>query len=283
MFDMAYKVARVWGIPIKIHISLVVVLGLLTAAAVRYEGWTAALWIAAFYILLFSSVALHELGHSLVALRKGCRVREITLTMIGGVAQMERIPRRPADEILMAAAGPLVSVVLGVALIRWGGLVPWLTERWPVPVVGDTQLTLLQYLGVVNLGLAALNLLPCFPMDGGRIFRAALTRRLGRVRATGIAMKLGQVLAVGMGVYGFWGGGVGSPLGRNWVLVAIAFFVFIAGTNEYRGVLREARMRGGDGADRVIISPPPYAPDDEEQEADIGPADRGPFGGRFGR
>ncbi|MDA0990482.1 MAG: site-2 protease family protein [Verrucomicrobia bacterium] len=262
-FQMAYKVATVWGIPIKLHVSLPIMViffyGHLTAAA-NFTPWEAVIWSIVLEAGLGISIILHELGHSLVAIRKGCPVREITLMCIGGLAQMERIPTRPRDELLMAAAGPAVSLVIGVVLIGLGTV----SYHFQIGVLYFPLL----WLGGLNLVLVVFNLIPAFPMDGGRILRAALTPRLGRLRATHMASTLGKLLAVCFGIKGYL---LDSP--KNWLLVAVAFFVYIAAGNEFRMVEAQEQiksappwpfMRSGPPPpdqvidDAVIISPPPY-------------------------
>jgi stage IV sporulation protein FB len=201
----------------------------------------------------------------------------------GGAAQMEKIPRKPLAEFLMASAGPFVSLVLGVTCVF--GLDPIV----PLPrFSGLVNLTVVGWIGMINLALVVFNLLPAFPMDGGRIFRAALTPLLGRVKATGVAARTGQALAVMFGVSGIFGCAPFVAAG-NWMLVAIAFFIFIAAGSEYRMVrMEEARRRGysfrppwirpddsADEEDRVIISPPPYR-DEPDSETEIHPDDEWP-------
>ncbi len=271
MFRSGYQIARVWGIPIKVHISLVIVMLLIALRAASYGGPLAVLILLLIETGLFASVALHELGHSFVALRKGCRVREITLMFMGGAAQMENIPRRPRDEALMALAGPAVSLALGFILWFVGGLFP-LTKYGIVLHGMLVQGNIVQLIGAINWVLVAFNLLPSFPMDGGRVFRALLTPRVGRLRATFIAARLGSIMAVLFGLYGF------LSVPRSWILVAIAFFIHSAASREYRAVQIEEAMRRGDpgpfwnpfapppepppsvdDSNDVVISPPPYA------------------------
>jgi len=257
MAGLSYQVGRVWGIPIRIHISLLIVL----VYAISRFGLVMGLLLEAGFAV---SIVLHELGHSLVAIRKGCRVRSINLLFIGGAAQMENIPTRPMDEFQMAVAGPAVSVLLGAALILSG-----MRLSLP-PVHPSVDLNPMVFLGAVNLGLAGFNLVPSFPMDGGRVLRAILARKMGRLRATYIAARIGRILAVIFGLSGYFGiRGLIPP--RDWGLIAIAFFVFIAAGNEYRMVQMQemARARGGpfwgpwgdagDGIDdSVVVGPPPY-------------------------
>jgi len=274
MFNSAYRIATVWGIPIRLHISLLLMVFILI---LQFGFWNGIL----IEIGLALSIVLHELGHSLVAIRKGCRVREITLVCIGGAAQMERIPTRPLDEFLMALAGPFVSLVLGVLFLFAGG-------RLALPPVPRADpLNIVQLLGAINLGLLIFNLLPSFPMDGGRVLRAALTPRMGRLRATFIAARLGKIMAVLFGLWGFFH--------HNWILIFIAFFIFTAAGNEYRMVqMQEAAKRHGFGAwspfgppeppasgddDEVTVGPPPYGQRDSRTR--VHPEDRTRFRGWF--
>lgn len=272
MFGSSFKIATVWGIPIRIHSSLLFLLVFLGILSVRYMGWGAVLPVFTLQLGVFASIALHELGHSFVALRKGCRVREIVLMFIGGVAQMERIPERPKDEFLMAVAGPLVSLVLGALLLALGTFFPSWSPRWRIVIDGAGELNLLQSLGSANISLLLFNLIPAFPMDGGRMLRALLARRKGRLGATRIAARIGKFVAVAFVLYGI------HLMRVNWwsgmMLLLVAFFVYSNAGREYRHVLRQHQMRsggwggwpfgfGGGGEppppeDVVTISPPPY-------------------------
>ncbi|MCF7837123.1 MAG: site-2 protease family protein [Candidatus Marinimicrobia bacterium] len=250
----------IWfGIPIQVHITLWLCLPLFAlqfANLLDGVSFGAGLVAAAG---LFVSVALHELGHALVSRRYGCRVREILLLPIGGVAKLERLPREPRAEILIALAGPAVSLTLFV----FGRVAASLFAFWSVVS------SVFMALAFINLFLALFNLLPSFPMDGGRIFRAWMTPRLGRLNATYLAMRVGRFLAVIMGLIGLFRGQI--------FLVAIAIFIYIAAGAEFRQV---AQQEGGRPAPfffgprheagprtldptEVEVSPPPYAePDD---------------------
>jgi Zn-dependent protease len=258
---MSYKIATVWGIPIKLHISLLILLVLMVQDFHLMNGILVA-------VGLLVSIILHELGHSIVAIRKGCRVREITLMFMGGAAVMDRMPTKPLDEFLMAVAGPLVSLILGCAGIYGGAKldIP--------PLLAYPPANILQFFGYMNISLMVFNLLPSFPMDGGRVFRAMLTPKLGRLRATRVAARTGQFMAVLFGVVGVWGI-PGILPAHSWMLVVIAFFVFTSAGNEYRMVQMQEAARqhgftawppffeeppGGESQvdDQVVISPPPY-------------------------
>jgi len=240
--------------------------------------------------LLFS-IALHELGHSFVAIRKGCRVRGITLMIIGGVAKMDRMPTRPRDEILMALAGPAVSLLLGL-LFGFGG---WhLHTLFPSSMLAHALLVV----GGINIALTVFNLIPSFPMDGGRVLRALLTPKMGRLRATGVAARIGRGFAIAFGIYGIY-------IGHLTLLFIAVFLYFVAG-REYRMLRMEQAMRNmgagggfnmadlfGNGPsqqqtydthedDRVTISPPPYAKG-KGSTTEIHPEKKSPFDNIFGR
>lgn len=283
MLGSSFQIAKVWGIPIKVHITLVLLLPFLASRFGFLFGMLLETG-------LFASITLHELGHSLVAIKKGCKVREILLMPIGGAAQMEEIPTRPMDEFLMAIAGPAVSLGLGIGGLYLG--------RWLLLLGFRFWGDLVLYLGFINCFLVGFNLLPSFPMDGGRVLRAVLTPKLGRLRATFIAARLGRVMAVLFGLYGL----LASPIRWSWI--AIAFFIFIAAGNEYRYVqMQESRKRRPDGwppfgfgppppphtgswaeteDDQVVISPPPYEKG-PEQRIDVQVDSKGNPLGRFFR
>ncbi len=276
MFERSTRIARVAGIPIRVHFTLWLLLPVIAINLSRSMGLSSLGWglLAAFGV--FTSVALHELGHSLVAVAFGCRVRDITLLPIGGVAQLERMPTRPRHELLVAVAGPLVSIALSL-LFR--------TAARPLAHVGAVRLALvLQSLSIINLVLALFNLLPSFPMDGGRIFRAWLTPRLGRLRATRIATRIGQTMAILFGLLGIWS--------VDLFLIVIAIFIFRAASAEYRMVrIREifanapplpfGRPPPGIATDEVFVSPPPYE-HGPARSTPLRPVSRDPFEDLFG-
>jgi Zn-dependent protease len=266
MFNASYKIATIFGIPIKLHASVIILLFMYMSDFSFPYGILIAAGI-------LTSICLHELGHSLVAMSKKCRVREITLMFMGGVAQMESIPRKPVDEFLMAIAGPIVSVSLGVALIVTGLRFPLppIPElgRTGFPFFGVVSWNFFFFLGVVNCFLAVFNMIPAFPMDGGRVLRAGLTPFLGRLKATRIAVGIGKFSAVAFGIWGFM-----EPF-SFWPM-ALGLFIYFAANQEYRMVLMQERgrpfgfwdwVRKASGQqtaaekvdqDQVTISPPPY-------------------------
>lgn len=203
-------------------------------------------------LLLAVSIVAHELGHSLVARCFGCRTANITLTVIGGCASMERIPHKAWQELLVAAAGPLVSVVLGVALFVLSA------------VLGlDNYLGITFYCGAqINLGLALFNLLPGFPMDGGRILRSVARLFASRAKATYIAMVIGRVSAVALVLLPFLG--INHiwiiPIGGNLLLrCLIAWMIWQDGYREYLLAKQEEDFRNWSQDDfDARVSPPPY-------------------------
>ena len=223
----AFQIARAYGIPVQLHWTMFLFMPYLASEMSQGMGMSA-LWGWAAVLLLFLSVALHEFGHALVARGRGYPVRNIVLTPIGGVAYLQRAPGRPRDEMVIAIAGPLVSVAL--AILCGTGL-------WVATLAGAEQLALLLLiLSALNTSLFLFNLIPCFPMDGGRMFRAWQSGRVGRVEATRRAVKLGKILAVLMGLWGL--------STSHWTLVIIAFVVYQSAASEYRQVqMQEAARR----------------------------------------
>ncbi|NVB37641.1 site-2 protease family protein [Pseudenhygromyxa sp. WMMC2535] len=222
----SWHLGRIFGIPTRIHASFALVLlwiGLTTWRS-AHSGW-AVLFGVAFALAVFTCVLLHEFGHALVARRFGIETRRITLLPIGGVAELERVPEEPRAELWIAIAGPAVN--LGIAAIL--ALVAVATG---VLSGGGLLAVVLEGLLWANLMLALFNLVPAFPMDGGRVFRAWMQRRHGRVRATEMAAKLGTVFAVAFGLWGLIGG--------NYVLALVAVFVYFAARRELSMVRYQA-------------------------------------------
>ncbi|HVU32221.1 MAG TPA: site-2 protease family protein [Opitutaceae bacterium] len=241
MLSWSLKLFRVRGIQLAIHSSFFLLL-----AYVAWQGWlpdpsdpTAGGWLGAFWnvvILLafFTCVVLHELGHSFTAMHFGVGVRRILLMPIGGMAEFDSIPRQPARELLITLAGPAVNFV--IAGVLW--LCVGLPHGWPLgkyDFMANAR-GFAQLLVHWNLIMGCFNLVPVFPMDGGRIFRAILATRLPYLRATRIAAIVGKVLALAGIVIAMF------VLPHPSVLMAILFaFIFFAGEMEYRAVVRRER------------------------------------------
>ncbi len=229
----SWKLGRVAGIPIYVHWTFVILLvSLMAGYWVQSHELLAALEGGGFILSLFGCVVLHELGHALIARTFGVGTSDITLLPIGGVARLQRIPERPAQELLIALAGPAVNVVIA-------GLLFFVFQvQFPDDVSNREHLVQAQFwpkILEVNAFLAAFNLLPAFPMDGGRVLRALLAMRLPYARATRLAASVGQVMAMGFGLFGLSGG---SPL-----LLLIAIFVWIGAEAEARQVEERVALR----------------------------------------
>jgi Zn-dependent protease/CBS domain-containing protein len=193
---------------------------------------------------LFVSVLLHELGHSLVARRYGYPISSITLWLFGGIAQFDEMPEEWKQELFIAIAGPLVSVGLGLGL--FGGF--WvLPSILPVETTGPAALVfILGYLAVTNIALAAFNMLPGFPMDGGRVLRSLLSINRPYARATEIAAEVGKLFAIALGLIGLF-------VGFNLLLVGVAFFIYIGATSEAQQAMMKATFK--DVIVRDIMTP----------------------------
>ncbi len=216
----SWKVATVAGIPVRIHVTFFLLLvWLFWSGASR--GLVHAVEGVAFILAAFACVVLHEFGHALMGRRYGVVTRDITLLPIGGVARLDRIPRRPSQEVAVALAGPLVNVVIAGALFLAMRLS---TNVYDFGDPGLLERSFVARLFVFNLGVTAFNLIPAFPMDGGRVLRALLAMRLDYVRATRVAATVGQAIAF---LFGFLG-----LFGPNPILILIALFVFIAAGQE---------------------------------------------------
>jgi Zn-dependent protease/CBS domain-containing protein len=228
------KLLKIKGIDIKVHLTFVLIL---IWAAYRWstttgEGIQGALFGIVATLLLFLSVTLHELGHSMQALKFGVRVRDITLMPMGGLAQMEEIPEDPNKELRIAIAGPLVNFGIAIFLIAIGALLntrALLSYSELSAALGSASWSgLLAYLTSANLMLGLFNLLPAYPMDGGRILRALLAKRMSHAKATKIAAQVGQGFALLLGLWGVMSG--------SWTLVIIAIFVWMGAGQEKQGV-----------------------------------------------
>lgn len=266
MLGKRYTLVHVGGIPVRLHISLVLFIPMMISAGSAFGLPLIAVLITATLlgVGILTSIALHELGHCFVAMRFGSGVHEILLTPIGGAAQMTDIPRRPLHELLMALAGPAVSIVLAGLFWLVGSALPLYSMRLALSY--DLYVNVFVLLAALNVMLVLFNLLPAFPMDGGRVLRALLSLRMSRVRATWVASRLGRVFAVLFGLLGI-GAVAAASFAQGLVLIAIAVLIYRAAGNEYLivrvqegyGAGFAARRPAGPPGDDVEIGPPPYA------------------------
>ncbi|MDI6719197.1 MAG: CBS domain-containing protein [Methanomicrobiales archaeon] len=268
------QIGTIYGIPLKLHWSLLLVIPLFAWIIGVQIGPTASILEDLFnltidrgiiatgfnpYILgtavsigLFVGVLIHELAHSLLAKKRGVKINSITLLILGGVSSIEEEVPNPRIELPMALAGPLTSLALGLVSIA----VMYLGDAFiPDPPLAGVWVFLWGYLGLLNVVLFGFNILPAFPMDGGRVLRAWLAQRMTLPRATRIAANIGKAFAVLFGIFGF--------IIFNPILIIIAFFIYIAASQEsaqlqYNVLLKDVRV--GDVMSGPVMTVSPETP-----------------------
>lgn len=211
---------KIGGIAVRLHVTFLLLLVWIGVSYYLAGGVAAAVSALALIGALFGSVLLHEFGHAFAARRYGVRTPDITLLPIGGVARLERIPDSPRAELVIALAGPAVNIVIASALYILARILGHLDALDNIHLFSATFLGRILF---VNLWLALFNLIPAFPMDGGRVLRAALAHRLGYARATQIAAGVGQTFAFVFALLGFF---------FNPMLLFIALFVYLGAASE---------------------------------------------------
>jgi Zn-dependent protease/CBS domain-containing protein len=244
------QIARVLGIPIYLHFSWLIIFGLIvwTLATGYFPAQYPDLPASSYWakglvasLLFFLSIVLHELGHAVVARRHGLRTRSITLFIFGGVAQLEKDPRDGRAEFWMAAAGPAVSLTLAGLFYACASL----------PFLGPSAAAVARYLALINLILALFNLVPAFPMDGGRLLRGALWGPMGKARATRIASAAGTFFAFALIFAGVFSLLRGDPLGGLWYIL-IGWFIKDASVASYQQVRLDESLRGVTVRDAMV-------------------------------
>jgi Zn-dependent protease/CBS domain-containing protein len=236
--DGSFTIGKFSSIEVRVHWTFLLLLAFFAFIGYQASGsLLGALTATLVIVALFICVLLHEFGHSLVAQRLGLKIHSITLLPLGGVSNLESLPEKPSDEVKITVAGPLVNVVLapiffGVGLLL--GAVPRVPGD-PFMSIGSVG-QFFFYLGYLNVVLAVFNLLPAFPLDGGRILRALLATRLGAVRATDISSIVGQIFAAAFFLIGLLGG--------NFLLALVAVFIFFGATGEAQMVRQRELTRG---------------------------------------
>lgn len=256
------QLGRIAGIKVQIHWTFWLLFLFIGFMVYVNEGtFTDLIWNFLFIAALFLCVVLHEFGHALAAKRYGVGTRNITLLPIGGVANLKDMPENPKEEFIIAIAGPLVNVV--IALLLWL-IVPidqFLVED---PEMLEEQLSsinagnFLFYLFAVNVALVAFNMIPAFPMDGGRVFRAILSTKMSRVRATQTATALGKFLALLFFLFGLF---------SNIILAIIAVFIYFGAHSENIVIQQISLLQGNDIKDAMITDFTTLKPDDTLQTA----------------
>jgi Zn-dependent protease len=229
----SWKIGELAGIGVFVHATFFLILVWIAVSNLaRGSSLPVVASAVGFTLALFACVVLHEFGHALTAARYGIATRDITLLPIGGVARLERMPDDPKQELWVALAGPAVNVVIA------GAIYVWLSATRPALLESGLDVTggpFLERLMIVNLFLVAFNMLPAFPMDGGRVLRALLATRVEYTRATQIAATIGQGMALALGFAGLYG---------NPVLIFIALFVWIGAAQEASLVQMKAALSG---------------------------------------
>ena len=236
----SFKIGSVLGIPIKLHITFLLVLPMfayvfaINPQPFGFQGvepptlkYALSILTA---ILLFVSILLHELAHSYLAMRYGINIESITLFLFGGISAMEEMPRKPGQEAKMAFAGPLTSLIIGtISLLIYWSLIS------PKPSLSQNPIShILWILGSMNIVLGIFNLLPAFPMDGGRVLRSFYARRMSYVKATQSAASIGKLFAILMAIFGILIGNLWFPL--------IALFIYVGASEEERSTQAEVTL-----------------------------------------
>ncbi|MGE3528620.1 MAG: site-2 protease family protein [Methyloceanibacter sp.] len=236
------RVGSVGGTAILIHVTFLLFLIWLGAIYYRQGGMETAWQGTIFIVLLFLCVLLHELGHVFAARRYGVKTRDVTLWPFGGIASMEQMPEKPSQELIVALAGPAVNVVIAAVLLLWLG-----TQLDPESLtkIEDPTVSLAAKVAGANIILILFNMIPAFPMDGGRVLRALLAMRMGNARATELAASIGQAFAVIFGVVGIF---------YNPMLIIIAAFIFLAASGEAAQAQLRAVAQGTLVGDAMITA-----------------------------
>lgn len=233
-------IGRLGDTAIRIHVTFLLFLVWIWAAYYRTGGADAAWQGVLFVALLFACVLLHELGHVFAARHYGVKTPDITLWPFGGIASLERMPEKPSEELVVAIAGPLVNVVIAAVLLLILGAGLKVDD---LSKIEDPGTSMLVKLAGANIFLVVFNLIPAFPMDGGRVLRALLAMNMGFGRATAVAASIGQAIAIGLGLLGIF---------TNPMLMIIGVFVFLAASGEAGQVQLKEASRGLSVADAMI-------------------------------
>jgi len=234
------NLGSIGGTAIRIHVTFLLFLIWLGAIYYRQGGAEAAWQGTIFIVLIFLCVLLHELGHVFAARYYGVPTRDVTLWPFGGIASMERMPEKPGQELAVALAGPAVNVVIAAALLLWLG--PQLNPE-NLTQIENPAVSMAAKVAGANIILVLFNMIPAFPMDGGRVLRAVLAMRMGNARATELAATIGQGFAVVFGILGIF---------YNPMLIIIAVFIFLAASGEAAQAQLRAVAQGTLVSDAMI-------------------------------
>ncbi|WP_100609887.1 site-2 protease family protein [Confluentibacter lentus] len=251
------NLGSIWGIKLIVHWTFFFLIVWIVLSELNRGGTTkSVLFNLSLVLAVFACVILHEFGHALAAKRFGIHTKKITLLPIGGMASLERIPESPKQELLVTLAGPLVNVIIALFLYFMVPVNEFMHLNFTETFDALTSYTLqsfLFYLYLVNIGLVVFNLIPAFPMDGGRILRALLAMKMSRVKATQIASTIGQFIAILFLLLG---------LLYNPFLIIIALFVFLGAYGENQIVQHLALLKGHSVEEAMMINISTFNPDD---------------------
>jgi Zn-dependent protease len=241
----ALSLPKIAGISVYIHWTFSILIAWIIFTNLR-AGMDATHigWMLLFVLSLFGCVTLHELGHALAARRYGIKTIDITLYPIGGVARLEKMPEKPVQELVVALAGPLVNVVIMLLLLPVIANYSWPEEETQQVMIINRN-SFLPMLGIINIWLAVFNLIPAFPMDGGRVLRALLSMRINRVKATQLAATIGQIIAVGFVFAGFY---------LNPFLIFIGLFIILGARSEAEMVKSQSFLEGFTARDALMTN-----------------------------
>ncbi len=231
----SFKLAKLWGIDIYVHYTFVLLLIWIFLSRGAKNDWATSLISVFFTLIIFGVVTLHEYGHALTARHFGISTRDITLWPFGGVATLQSLPQTPRQEVLVALAGPAVNFVLALATYLFTDFVfiPHLAANF-IPIVQIYGVETLYWFMWSNIVLMAFNLIPAFPMDGGRVLRGFLSKKYDFLTATDKAVSIGRACAIIMAIYG---------AGYNHMLIVIAIFIWWSGSQELNQAIMLERMR----------------------------------------
>jgi Zn-dependent protease/CBS domain-containing protein len=225
----SFKIGAIWGIPIELHITFILLIA--AVFVISYPGF----YLFFIILSLFLFVVFHELAHSVVARHYGIKVRKIILYPIGGVSEIEEIPDKPSQEWRMAVAGPLTSLVLGFALLGIGLVSS--PRLFSITVFTAITGNFFFDLATLNILLGAFNLIPAFPMDGGRVFRAVIAERMKYSDATRYAVNIGKIFGIGMVIIGFL-------IPSYFLLILVGIFVYIGASEEAEQTIVSTTLAG---------------------------------------
>ncbi|MDQ3140678.1 MAG: site-2 protease family protein [Bacteroidota bacterium] len=239
MFNQAWHIGTFFKIPVKIHwtFGLIIMYVVFSSLSDGFT-WQAIVVEVVFVLSLFFCVVLHEFGHALTAQRFNVETEDIILLPIGGVARLKNMPEKPIQELIIAIMGPVVNVI--IALLIFTGLYIYYDFNYSF-FTSITEIEFLNWSGFFpllmtsNILLVVFNMIPAFPMDGGRVFRALLSMKFGRVKATRWASRLGQAICIVFIIVGIYY--------QAWTWVLIGFFIFVSASQEYQSVFIENQFK----------------------------------------